>query len=201
MRASSAHHVLSLSPTVCLNAEDVPEGRTDFKCCPPVRNKANREKLWDALIAGDIDFVVSDHSPCVVELKMVDTGDFNKAWGGIGGLGLGLSLMHTQARSRNIGLPKLMQWLALKPAQQIGLQGKKGSLQVGADADFVLFDPSIEFTVSGARFIPPRARNRTLCSCRLSFWCLLAPSNRLIAKTWSSKTKSLPTKDSGWSAE
>lgn len=148
---TSTHYSCGSDPCllfpVCLNAEDVPDGRTDYKCCPPVRSDENREKLWSALIAGDIDFVVSDHSPCVASLKLLDTGNFKKAWGGIGGLGLGLSLMHTQAKSRGLGLPKLMEWLAAKPAKQIGLQGKKGALQVGADADFVLFDQKKEFIV------------------------------------------------------
>ena len=131
-----------------LEAEDVPEGRTDFKCCPPIRDHKNREALWKALEEGQIDFVVSDHSPCVAELKNLHKGDFLTAWGGIGGLGLGLSLMWTEARKRGVSLPLLMQWLASKPAKQVGLNDRKGSLQIGADADFVVFDSNKEFTVS-----------------------------------------------------
>lgn len=138
---------------VCLNSDQVPEGRTDFKCCPPIRNNSNRERLWEALLAGDIDFVISDHSPCVAELKGLDTGDFNKAWGGIGGLGLGLSLMYTEAQRRGIGLCKLMTWLASNPAKQLGISGKKGSLCAGADGDFVLFDPNAKFKVIA--LLPP----------------------------------------------
>lgn len=131
-----------------LAAEEIPEGRTDFKCCPPIRNHANREILWKGLLDNHIDFVVSDHSPCVAELKKLSKGDFLTAWGGIGGLGLGLSLMWTEASKRGVSLSMLMQWLASKPATQIGLQGQKGALQVGADADFVIFDSQKRFTVS-----------------------------------------------------
>lgn len=130
-----------------MSADKIPEGRTDFKCCPPIRSDSNRDQLWSALLEGDIDFVVSDHSPCVAELKTLDTGDFSTAWGGIGGLGLGLSLMHTEAEKRGVSLSKVVDWLSAKPAAQIGLTGKKGSLQVGADADFVLFDAKRDFIV------------------------------------------------------
>ena len=123
-----------------LEAEKVPHGRTDFKCCPPIRNHANRGALWTALQHDEIDFIVSDHSPCVAELKRLDTGDFMKAWGGIGGLGLGLSLLYTECEQRGIGICRLVEWLASRPAKQVGLQGKKGELSQGADADFVIFD-------------------------------------------------------------
>jgi allantoinase len=144
---------LPLSVETCihyltLSAEDVPEGRTDFKCCPPIRDNSNREELWKALQAGKIDFVVSDHSPCVAELKRLPTGDFMSAWGGIGGLGLGLPLMYTEACKRGIKLSELLQWMASKPAKQVGLEKQKGSLVVGADAAFVIFNANKKYTVS-----------------------------------------------------
>lgn len=133
-----------------LSAEQIAKGDTLYKCCPPIREEINRDLLWEALLAGDIDFVVSDHSPCTVELKRLEDGDFMKAWGGIGGLGLGLSLLWTEAQKRGIGMDKVLDWVATRPAQQIGLEESKGSLKVGADADFVLFDSKLEFTVSFA---------------------------------------------------
>lgn len=130
-----------------LEAEKVPDGRTDYKCCPPIRGHDNRDALWSALLNEEIDFIVSDHSPCVVELKKLDKGDFLTAWGGIGGLGLGLSLLYTETKQRGISVCRLIEWLAGKPAKQVGLQGKKGVLQPGADADFVIFDTRKSHTV------------------------------------------------------
>lgn len=132
---------------LCLSAEQIAQGKTLFKCCPPIRNDANRELLWQALVDGDIDFVVSDHSPCTTELKRLESGDFVKAWGGIGGLGLGLSLLWTEASKRGISMAKVLEWVASKPAKQVGLEKQKGTIQEGADADFVVFDPSQTFKV------------------------------------------------------
>lgn len=132
---------------LCLSAEQIAQGKTLFKCCPPIRDDANRELLWQALIDGDIDFVVSDHSPCTTELKRLESGDFMKAWGGIGGLGLGLSLIWTEAHKRGIAMDKVLEWVASKPAKQVGLERQKGTIQEGGDADFVIFDPKETFTV------------------------------------------------------
>ncbi|KAK4703012.1 allantoinase, partial [Phenoliferia sp. Uapishka_3] len=144
---------LPLSVETCfhylvLSSEQIAKGNTLYKCCPPIREEVNRDALWDALIKGDIDFVVSDHSPCTVELKRLEDGDFMKAWGGIGGLGLGLSLLWTEANKRGVGMSRVLEWVAEKPARQVRLEESKGSLKVGADADFVVFDPSIIFTVN-----------------------------------------------------
>lgn len=108
----------------------------------------NREALWQALLNDEIDFVVSDHSPCTVELKRLEDGDFMKAWGGIGGLGLGLSLLWTEASKRKIGMDRVIKWVCERPAKQVGLQASKGSIQVGGDADLVFFDPALHFQVS-----------------------------------------------------
>ncbi|GAA5916731.1 hypothetical protein JCM6882_005791 [Rhodosporidiobolus microsporus] len=131
-----------------LSAEQIARGETLYKCCPPIREEDNRDKLWAALIAGDIDFVVSDHSPCVTELKKLEEGDFLGAWGGIGGLGLGLSLLWTEGRKRGVEMARVVEWVSQRPARQVGLEGKKGVLSVGADADLVVFDPEEEFTVT-----------------------------------------------------
>lgn len=145
MTVETCFHYLTLS------SEQIAKGETLFKCCPPIREEINRDLLWAALLAGDIDFVVSDHSPCTVELKKLEEGDFMQAWGGIGGLGLGLSLLWTEARKRGVGMERVLEWVSERPAKQVGLEGVKGGLRIGADADFVLFDPSISFTVSSSR--------------------------------------------------
>jgi allantoinase len=126
-----------------LAAEDVPDGATEFKCCPPVREAANRDRLWAALAAGDIDFVVSDHSPCTADLKR---GDFGAAWGGIASLQLALPLVWTAARERGHGLADVVRWMATAPARRVGLAGK-GEIAVGNDADFCVLAPDEAFRV------------------------------------------------------
>ncbi|HEY6295662.1 MAG TPA: allantoinase AllB [Streptosporangiaceae bacterium] len=131
-------------------AEQVPDGATEFKCCPPIRDAINREALWRGLEAGVIDCVVSDHSPCPPELKSPESGDFGTAWGGIAGLQLGLSAVWTVARRRGRTLDDVARWMAAAPAALAGLQAK-GRLAVGADADLVAFDPDEEYVVDPAR--------------------------------------------------
>lgn len=133
-----------------LTAEDVPDGATQFKCCPPIRDRANREALWAALGGGLIDCVVSDHSPCTPELKRLDVGDFAAAWGGIASLQLGLPVVWTDARTRGHSLLDLVRWMAQRPAEIAGLR-RKGRLAAGYDADLVAFDPDATFAVDPAR--------------------------------------------------
>ncbi|KAJ6593926.1 allantoinase [Mycena capillaripes] len=133
---------------LCLSADDIPSGHPEFKCCPPIREKANRELLWEALLDGSIDCVVSDHSPCVAELKKMDEGDIMGAWGGISTLGLGLSLLWTEGSKRGVTLAQILDWTSKKTAEHAGLGASKGQLEVGYDGDFVIWDPSAEFTVT-----------------------------------------------------
>ncbi|KAI0765483.1 allantoinase [Fomes fomentarius] len=128
-----------------------PAGRPEFKCCPPVRDDANRDALWAALLDGTIDCVVSDHSPCVAALKHVPPdgdGDIMAAWGGISTLGLGLSLLWTEARRRGVGIDRLVDWLSVNTAKHAGLQDRKGQLSVGFDADLVVWDPEAQIQVT-----------------------------------------------------
>ncbi|HEY2701229.1 MAG TPA: allantoinase AllB [Pseudonocardiaceae bacterium] len=127
-------------------AEEIPDSATEFKCCPPIREAANRELLWAALREGVIDCIVSDHSPCTPDLKRFDVGDFGLAWGGIAGLQLGLSAIWTQARQRGFELSDVVGWLAKGPADLVGLTNK-GRIEVGADADFCVFAPDDAFVV------------------------------------------------------
>ena len=122
------------------SAEEVPGGDTSYKCCPLIRQAAHREALWAALAAGDIDLVVSDHSPCIPELKRLDVGDFDLAWGGIAGLQVSLAAVWTGARARGHRLTDVVGWMSAAPARLAGLPGK-GGIAVGKDADLVAFAP------------------------------------------------------------
>jgi len=128
----------------------VPDGATEFKSCPPIRDSINREALWRGLEAGAIDCVVSDHSPCPPELKSFGTGDFGQAWGGIASLQLGLSAVWTAARRRGRALDDVVRWMAAAPAELASLSAK-GRLAVGCDADLVAFDPDADWVVDAAR--------------------------------------------------
>ena len=132
------------------DAEHIADGATELKCCPPIREAANREALWTALAAGDIDLVVSDHSPCTPELKARGGGDFGAAWGGISSVQLGLPAVWTGARARGHTLVDVVRWMATTPANRVGLS-HKGRIEVGADADLVRFAPDEEFTVEVAK--------------------------------------------------
>jgi allantoinase len=129
-----------------LVAEEIPDGATQFKCCPPIRESANRDALWSGLAAGTIDMVVSDHSPCTPDLKLLAEGDFGAAWGGISSLQIGLAVVWSQARERGHSLAAVVSWMAQRPADLVGLS-HKGRLEVGAAADLVIFAPDEDFVV------------------------------------------------------
>jgi len=129
-------------------AEEIPAGATEFKCCPPIRERDNREELWDGLKDGTIDFIVSDHSPCPGEMKLRESGDFMQAWGGIASLQLRLPVVWTEARRRGFSLLNVTRWLCGNPARQVSLETRKGAIAVGEDADLVIWNPNEQFTVS-----------------------------------------------------
>ena len=141
--AESCPHYLTLT------AEEIEPGATAFKCSPPVREAANRELLWQGLADGIIDLIVSDHSPCTVEMKELVTGDFGTAWGGISSLQLGLPVIWTEARRRGLSLAYVAAWMAERPARLAGL-ATKGCIRPGFDADFAVFAPDEEFVVDPA---------------------------------------------------
>ncbi|MEW1640836.1 allantoinase AllB [Streptomyces sp. NPDC091219] len=129
-----------------LTAEEVPDGASEFKCCPPIRESANQDLLWQALADGTIDCVVTDHSPSTADLK---TDDFATAWGGISGLQLSLSAMWTEARKRGHDLTDIVRWMSSRTARLAGLD-QKGAIEAGRDADFAVFAPDETFTVDPA---------------------------------------------------
>lgn len=139
--AETCPHYLTLA------AEQVPDGLTAYKCCPPIRSESNRERLWEGLAAGVLSCVVSDHSPSPAELKVPD---FAAAWGGIASLQLGLSAVWTEAARRGHGPADVARWMAANPAAMAGIPGK-GTIRPGNDADLVAFDPGADNPVDAAR--------------------------------------------------
>ena len=129
-------------------AEEIADGATLLKCAPPLRTRANREKLWQGLRDGIIDLVATDHSPCPPKMKQLDEGNFQKAWGGIASLSVALPVMWTAAQKRGFTLSDIARWMADQPAKLAGCREQKGQLAPGYDADILVFAPEEEFVVT-----------------------------------------------------
>ncbi|MGD0957980.1 MAG: allantoinase AllB [Candidatus Acidiferrales bacterium] len=134
-----------------LTAETIADGATLCKCAPPIRSRANSERLWQGLRDGTIDLVATDHSPCPPSMKKLEEGNFKTAWGGIAGLSMALPVMWTEASARGFALPDIARWMAEGPARLAGCHARKGRIAAGYDADFVVFDPDAEFVVAKER--------------------------------------------------
>jgi allantoinase len=162
--AETCFHYLSLA------AEEIKEGDTRHKCCPPIRTKSNQDGLWEELTRPTsedpvIKTVVSDHSPCTPNLKLLppsfasssettsqapeEHGDFFAAWGGISSVGLGLPILWTEGkrRNQNFDIEDIVRWCCQDTAKQVGLEGRKGDLSVGYDGDICIFDENATFVV------------------------------------------------------
>jgi len=129
------------------DAEDIPDGAPQYKCCPPIRGRADQDALWAGLADGTVDIVVSDHSPSTAELKLLDVGDLGLAWGGIGGLQFGFAAVWAEANRRGVPLADVVRWMSTGPAALAGLD-HKGRLEVGADADLVILADADTYTVT-----------------------------------------------------
>jgi allantoinase len=140
--AETAQHYLYF------NAEEIKDGQTQFKCAPPIREKENNEKLWQALKDGIIDFVATDHSPVLPGLKELKNGDFLEAWGGISSIQLALPVLWTAAKKHHCSLNDVAKWLCENPAELIGKRHSKGKIAKGYEADLVVWDPEKKFTVT-----------------------------------------------------
>jgi allantoinase len=134
-------------------AEEIPDGAVLFKCAPPIRSRENRERLWQGLREGVIDLVATDHSPCPPRKKKIRAGDFREAWGGISSLQLALPAVWTGARERGFSVADLAEWMCAAPARLAGLQGRKGAIAPGYDADLVIWDPEASFVVDTAQLL------------------------------------------------
>lgn len=134
-----------------LEAEKISDGATQCKCAPPIRSGANREALWQGLKDGIVDMVVTDHSPCPLEMKRLEQGDFRSAWGGIASLSMALSVIWSEALARGFTLKDVVRWMSEQPAKLAGCEARKGRIAAGRDADLVVFDPEAEFTVTADR--------------------------------------------------
>jgi allantoinase len=135
-------------------AEEIADGATEFKCAPPIRERENREKLWEGLASGTIDFIATDHSPCPAAMKLLpEEGDFLRAWGGIASLQLTLPAVWTEASSRGYAVTQIARWLCAGPARFAALDRKKGSIAVGCDADLVIWNPDEKFRVDPAQLL------------------------------------------------
>jgi allantoinase len=149
-RARDANVSLTAETTphyLYFDAERVPDGATEFKCAPPIRERANRDALWRGIEEGLFLAIVSDHSPCSPELKRMDEGDIAKAWGGIASLQFGLPIVWTEAKRRGIAFEKIVELMTIGPAKLAGLDKRKGRIAAGYDADIVVFDPEKHFVV------------------------------------------------------
>ncbi|KAI4278999.1 MAG: hypothetical protein LQ337_000606 [Flavoplaca oasis] len=158
--AETCFHYLSLA------AESVRNGDTRHKCCPPIRSQSNQDGLWEELMqdGGCIKTVVSDHSPCTPNLKLLPSsitnakndivagledgkGDFFSAWGGVSSVGLGLSILWTEGQRHGISIEDVVKWCCKNTAKQVGLENEKGDLALGFDGDVAIFDDEGTFEV------------------------------------------------------
>jgi len=128
-------------------SSSIRNGRTEYKCAPPIRDFQNNKKLWTALAKNIIDSIVSDHSPSPPAMKCLETGDFLKAWGGIASLQLGLPAIWTKMRARTDSLNHLARWMCGGPARLADLEKQKGAIAIGYDADIVVWNSEKRFTV------------------------------------------------------
>ena len=142
--AETCPHYLTLA------GDEIRDGATEFKCAPPIRDRRHRDALWEGLHHGALDLIVTDHSPCPPALKRRESGDFFRAWGGISSLELSLPVVWTEMQRRGFDLAHVAEWMSAAPARLVGLQGRKGALVPGADADFVVIDHDEPFVVDAA---------------------------------------------------
>jgi allantoinase len=132
-------------------AEDIPDGATTLKCTPPIRSRANREALWQGLRDGIIDLIATDHSPCPPEMKRLDLGRFDLAWGGIASLSVALPVVWTDASKRGFTLDDVARWMSSAPTALAGFSDRAGTIAAGREATFVVFNPDAAFTVTPDR--------------------------------------------------
>ena len=122
------------------NAEDIPDASCIHKCAPPIRERENNKQLKAALASGVLDFITTDHSPAPASIKEIETGNLQKAWGGIAGLQFLLPASWT-ALKENMSLEKFIPLVTAHPAKFIGVDKTKGKIALGYNADLVVWNP------------------------------------------------------------
>jgi len=153
--ANAKGHLSGFSAETCPHylgfaAEEIADGATEFKCAPPIRERAHRDALWRGLQEGLLDLVASDHSPAPAELKSLQEGNFARAWGGIAGLQVQLPAVWAGARGRGCTLLEIAKWMCEAPAKLAGIEDQKGRIAPGMDADLIVLDAEAEWTVHGS---------------------------------------------------
>ena len=131
---------------IYFNAEDIPDSNCLYKCAPPIREKENNGQLKSALANGVLDFIATDHSPAPPDIKELETGNLQKAWGGIAGLQFLLPASWTAMKGK-ISIEKFIPLLTEHPAKFLQADEQKGKLAVGYDADLIVWNPDEKFEV------------------------------------------------------
>ncbi len=130
------------------NSDEIPYASPIYKCAPPIREKKNKDKLWEGVLKNEFDFLASDHSPAPPEVKKLEEGNFMKAWGGIAGLQFTLPVIWTAGQKKGLSLERLIPLLTINPAIFLGLDDKKGKLEKGFDADITIWDEKTTFKIT-----------------------------------------------------
>lgn len=142
----TSHHYLSL------NSELIGKGQTEFKCSPPIRSNKNRIALWDAVKSYEVFNISSSHTPSSIKSKCLiggkNRGNFFEASNGFASLQFGLSVFWTNCQLQNMTVMDVYRFLCYQPAKLCGFETNKGKIEVGFDADFCIWDPDEEWTVS-----------------------------------------------------
>jgi allantoinase len=115
------------------------------KCDPPVRSRDTVEQLWKYVLDGTVDIIASDHSPHSFSRKEQQGDSFWPVSEGVTGVQTMLPVLVTEGRKRGLTWGRLAELCATNPAKLFGLFGRKGAIEPGFDADFVLFDPHAEW--------------------------------------------------------
>jgi dihydropyrimidinase len=121
-----------------------------FVCSPPLRPAETRALLWQGLRRGDLDVVATDHCPFTSEQKAVGVADFTRIPNGLHGVEDRMALLYEGVHRGELSLNRWIEVAATAPAKLVGLYPRKGTLAPGADADVVIWDPSVERTMSAA---------------------------------------------------
>lgn len=146
LQVETNHHYLS-----CIS-EEINDGKTEFKCFPPIRNGINKNKLWAGIKSYDINLVSSNHQPSSIGTKCLiygkNRGNFIEAEPGISSLQFCLPVFWTNAEKNGLSVFDVNRILSKNPAKLCGMDKHKGKIEVGYDADFCVWDPEANVTVS-----------------------------------------------------